>query len=79
MLATLVDTAALAKVVVASLIAGVGVTVAFAFAIVGATRFTEMRQNARTVEAGAFAVLATVALVTCVAAIVVGIVVMTTK
>ena len=79
MLATLVDTSALAKVVVAGLVAGIGITVAFALVILGATRFSDMRQEARPIEAGAFAAVAGVALAACVAAIVVGIVVMTTK
>jgi hypothetical protein len=79
MFATLVDWSALGKVVVASLIAGIGITVAFALAILGATRFADMRRDARPIEAGAFAVVAAVALAACLAAIIVGIVVMTTK
>jgi hypothetical protein len=78
-LATLVDTAALAKVIVASLIAGIGITVAFALAILGTTRFTDMRQDARSIEAGAFALVGAVALAACIAAVVFGIVVMTSK
>lgn len=79
MLATLVDTAALAKVVAASLVAGIGITVAFALAILGTTRFTDMRQDARSIEAGAFAILGGLALAACVGAVVFGIVVMTSK
>ena len=79
MLATLVDTSALAKVVAASLIAGIGITVAFALVILGATRFTDMRQAARPIEAGAFAMVAAVALAACLAAVIVGIVAMTSK
>jgi hypothetical protein len=78
-LATLVDTASLAKVVAASLIAGIGITVAFALAILGTTRFSDMRRDARPIEAGAFAFVGAVALAACIAAVVLGIVVMTSK
>ena len=78
-LATIVDTDALGKVIIYSLIAGIGVTVAFALTIVGATRFADMRRDDRPVEAGLFAVLATLALAASVGAIVLGIVVMTSK
>lgn len=78
-LAAIVDTGALGKVIIASLIAGIGVTVAFALTILGATRFADMRRDDRPVEAGVFAVLATLALAASVAAVVVGVVVMTSK
>jgi hypothetical protein len=78
-LGTVVDTTALAKVVLASLIAGIGVTLAFALAILGATRFADMRRDDRMLEAGAFGALATIALAVCVAAVVLGIIVMMTK
>jgi cyanate permease len=79
MIATLVDTSALAKVVVASLVATIGLTAAFAAAILGATRFAEMRRDERPLEAGLFAGIAFVGLGICVAGVVVGIVVMTSK
>jgi 4-amino-4-deoxy-L-arabinose transferase-like glycosyltransferase len=79
MLATVVDTSALGKVILWSLAAGIGVTAAFAVAIVGSTRFAEMRRSGRIVEAGAFGLLAVVALAAFAAAIVIGIVVMTSK
>ena len=44
-IATVVDWAALRDVVVASLAAGVGVTVAFSLAILGLTRFADMRRD----------------------------------
>ena len=53
MIATVVDWAALRDVVVASLVAGVGVTVAFSLAILGATRFADMRRDERVVGAWA--------------------------
>ena len=78
-LATVVDTAALAKVIAASLIMGIGVTLVFALAILGATRFADMRRDDRMLEAGAFGVLAAIGLTACVAAVVLGIIVMTSK
>jgi hypothetical protein len=79
LLATIVDTDALGKVILYALIAGIGVTVSFSLTIVGATRFADMRREDRPLEAGLFAVLATIALALCVAAVVLGIVVMTSK
>jgi hypothetical protein len=79
MLATVVDTSALAKVVASSLLAGIGVTAAFAVAILGATRFADMRREERPAEAAGFAALAIVALGACAAAVVAGIIIMTSK
>jgi hypothetical protein len=79
MLATVVDTSALAKVVASSLLAGIGITGAFAVAILGATRFADMRREERLAEAVGFAALAIAALAACAAAVVVGIVIMTSK
>jgi hypothetical protein len=78
-LATIVDTDALGKVIIYSLVAGIGVTVSFALTILGATRFADMRREDRPLEAGLFAVLATLALAVSVGAVVLGIVVMTSK
>jgi uncharacterized membrane-anchored protein len=78
-LATIVDTEALAKVIITSLIAGIGVTVAFSLTILGVTRFADMRRSDRPLEAGVFAVLATLALAVCVAMVVFGIAVMLSK
>ena len=46
-LATVVDVHALWRVIVYSLIAGVGVTIVFSFGIVGLTRFDEVRRGQR--------------------------------
>ena len=78
-LATVVDWNALGKVVVGSLVLGVGVAGAFAFAILGATRAAEMRRSGNTAAAGAFTVLTVLALAACAAALVLGIIVMTSK
>lgn len=78
-IATVVDTSALAKVVLYSFLGAIGVTTAFSLAILGAIRFDDMRRDERTIEAGAFAVLATIAVAASIAAVVLGIVVMTSK
>jgi hypothetical protein len=74
-----VDWASLGKVVVASLIAGIGITLCFSLAVAGAARFADMRRNERPVEAAFYAVLGVAGLAATAAAIVIGIVVMTTK
>ena len=79
MIATVVDWAALLDVVLYSLAAGIGVTIAFSLAILGGTRFTDMRRDERGVEAFAYAALAVVGLGVSATAIVLGIVVMTSK
>lgn len=75
----IVDWATIGKVVVAALVAGIGVTAAFAIAIFGATRSLEMRRSRRSAEAGAFAALGLLGGAVFAAGIVIGIVVMTTK
>jgi hypothetical protein len=77
--ATVVDTKALLETVVASLIAGVGITVIFSMAIAGAALFADARRNARPVLATGAVVLMTVGLAGSAAAIAFGIIVMTSK
>jgi len=79
MLATLVDTKALLQSVVASLVAGIGITTAFAILIFGISRSAEMARNERTALATAAGALATLAFLVVPGSIVLGIVVMTTK
>lgn len=79
LLATVVDTSALAKVVLYSLVGAIGVTTAFSLAILGAVRFADMRRDDRSIEAGAFALLAAVATAASLGAVVIGIVVMMSK
>lgn len=79
MLATVVDTQALLKTIVAAFIAGVGVTLVFSLAILGASRFADMSRDGRPVAAIAFGVLGAVALAAALAAVAFGIVVMTRK
>lgn len=79
MIATIVDWAALRDVVVASLAAGVGVTVVFSLAILGLTRFADTRRDGRVVEAWAYAGLAVLGLAVSATAVVYGIILMTSK
>jgi hypothetical protein len=79
MLATIVDTQALLKTIVASAVAGVGVTVIFSFAILGASRFADLSRDGRPVAAVVFGALAVVALAAAAAAVTIGIIVMTRK
>jgi hypothetical protein len=78
-IATIVDWAALRDVVIASLAAGVGVTVAFSLAILGLTRFADMRRDGRVAEAWAFAALAMLGLAISGTAVAFGIILMISK
>jgi hypothetical protein len=78
-LATIVDWGTLGQVAAASFLAGVGVTTAFSFAIMGATRMVDMRRQGRSVEAGAYAALLILGLAASAAAIAFGVIVMTAK
>ena len=79
LLATVVDGKALLETVGASLVAGVGVTIVFSFAILGAALFGDARREGRGGVAIAAAGLTAFALAASAAAIVFGIVVMTSK
>lgn len=78
-LASIVDWDALGKVAIASFLGAVGVTVAFSLALLGATRMVEMRRDGRGIEAGAYAALMIIALTLSGAAVVFGVIIMTTK
>jgi hypothetical protein len=79
MLATIVDTEALLKTVVAAFIAGVGVALIFSLAILGASRFVDLSRDGRSAGAIAFGALAVAALVSVLVVVAVGIIVMTRK
>lgn len=79
MLATIVDTQALLKTIAAAFVAGVGVTLIFSVAIVGASRFVDMSRDGRPVAALAFGALGLIALLAAGAAVTIGIIVMTQK
>jgi hypothetical protein len=79
LLATIVETKDLVSTVIASVIAGVGITTVFSVAIWGGARFVDLSRGGRPLAAGAAAVLGGLALLTTLGAVVVGIVVMTSK
>jgi len=79
MIATVVETKALLDTVLASVIAGVGVTTVFAILIFGVARSADMVRDDRPVAAAAAGGLAVISLLVVTAAIVLGIVVMTSK
>jgi predicted RecB family nuclease len=79
MVASVVETKELLETVVASLIAGIGVTAAFSLVVFGVTRSADMARNERPLLATAAGGLAALAGAVVIAAIVFGIVVMTRK
>lgn len=78
MIATIVDWHALLQVILASLIAGIGATVAFSLAILGATRFADLRRDENPVAWG-YGALAFAGLAATLAAVAFGIYVITAK
>lgn len=79
MSAAIVDWGALGRVVLYSLIAGVGVPAVYALAVLGAGRSTEAQRARRGVAASAYAVLAVVGIAVSLAAVVYGVVLMAQK
>jgi len=78
-LATLVEGKELLETVVASTVAGIGVTFVFSVAIWGVARFADLSRNERPLAAAAAALAAGLALLATVAIVVLGILVMTSK
>ena len=78
-LATIVDTKALWETVVAAFVAGVGVTTIFSIVILGFARSAEATRTGRSAEALVFALVAAAGLLATAAAIVIAVIVMTTK
>jgi hypothetical protein len=78
-LGSVVDWGDVVQVVWASVVAGLGVTFAFSLSIVGATRAIDLRRQGHDGAATVYVVLMVVGLVATAAAIVFGIVVMTSK
>ena len=79
MIATVVDTKALWETVVAAFVAGVGTTMIFSIAILGFVRSAEATRSGKSVEATLFGILAAAGLIATAAAIVLAVIVMTTK
>ena len=78
-LAEIVETMDLIETVVFSIVAGIGVTAIFSFAIWGAARFTDLSQEDRPWVAGAAAATGVLALLAVLAVVVIGIIVTTSK
>jgi hypothetical protein len=78
-MAVVVETKELLQTVVASLIAGVGISLVFSIAIWGAARFVDLSRGERPVAAFGAAAVAVAGLVATMAAVVLGIVVMSSK
>ena len=72
-----VDWDAVLQVIWVSLVAGVGVTAAWGFALLGSTRAVETGRDGRPAEAAFYAVVGAVGLLVVVGAIVFGIVILT--
>jgi hypothetical protein len=78
-MAVVVETRELLETVIASIVAGVGVTVIFSVAIWGVARFVDLSRSERPFAAGAAAGLAGLALLVTLGSVVYGIVIMTSK
>jgi hypothetical protein len=76
-IATVVDWDALLQVIWVSLVAGVGVTAAWGFALLGSTRALEFGRDGRVGEAAIYGVLGVAGFVAVIAAIVFAIVILT--
>jgi predicted histidine transporter YuiF (NhaC family) len=76
-IATIVDWDAILQVIWVSLLAGVGVTAAWGFALLGATRALEFGRDGRAAAAVSYAVLGAAGVAIVLGAIVFGIVILT--
>ena len=79
MIGAIIDGDHLLQVIWVSLASGLGVTAAYAVAILGASRAVELQRDGRAVEAAVFAIVGIVALGAVLAAIVLGIVALADK
>jgi hypothetical protein len=77
LLASAVDVGKLGDVVVAALLAGVGVTVLFSLAILGLTSVSDSRAEGNGLALMTYACLGVVSLAGCVAAVIYGLVLLT--
>jgi hypothetical protein len=78
-MAVVVETKELLETIIASVVAGVGITVVFSVAIWGVARFADLSRNERPIAAGAAATLAALAGLVTLAAVAFGIVIMSSK
>jgi hypothetical protein len=78
-MATIVDTTALLRTVLAALASGIGVTLIFSVALLGAVRSLDYGREGRSMAAATMGALAALALLAVAAAVTIGIIVMTNK
>jgi hypothetical protein len=78
-LASVVDWSALGKAAAAALISSIALALAFSLAVFGTTRWLELRRDGRVAASGLFAVVGLLGGAVCVAAVVGGIIVMSSK
>jgi len=78
-MATIVDTTALLRTVLAALVSGIGVTLIFSVAILGAVHSLDYGREGRSMAAATMGALAALALLAVAAAVTIGIIVMTNK
>ncbi len=79
MIFAIIDWDSLVTVIWVSLLAGIGLTAAYGFAILGSTRAVDMGRERRVGEALVYGVIGVIGMATVVAAIVFGIVVLVDK
>lgn len=79
MIATIVDTTALWQTVVAAFIAGVGTTIVFSIAILGATKFADANREGQAVQATLYGLLGVIGVLATAAAAIAAVIVMTSK
>jgi hypothetical protein len=77
--AKIIDTSAAWQAVWTAAVSGVGVTIVFSLAVLGATRSTDMRRDDRPGQAAMYVALALVALAATLGAVVYAIALITTK
>jgi hypothetical protein len=77
--ATIVETKDLVETVIFATVSGIGVTAIFSVAIWGVARYADLNQEERRLGAGLAAAAAGLALVAVLAAVVIGVIVMTSK
>jgi hypothetical protein len=78
-MATIVDVDVLLEVVGAAFVAGIGITAIFGLVIYGSTRFADQRRAGDAFGSAAFAIFAATGFAAFIAAVVLGILVMTNK
>jgi hypothetical protein len=75
----IVDWATIGKVIAVALVSSVGIAIAFSIAVLGTTRSVELRRDGRSTGASVFALVGLAGAGVCIAAVVLGIIVMSSK